>query len=224
MSDVIHISSKYLEELRRGRAKLVALRITIKEVGMATLLTSLTTAIGFLTLYSSRVVPIKDFGLYVSVGVMIAFVLSFLVLPSMFVLIPEPKRAKKRVEQSFWTPLLRKSFLWTIRNQLKIGIISLIILIVSAIGLTSIEVNNFLLEDLKKEDPMNLSFQFFDVNFSGVRPMELAVESKSVDILSVEGLRALDSIERVIVRTYPVELLISPLSAIKRLIGFKWAD
>ncbi|MDC3337973.1 MMPL family transporter [Flavobacteriales bacterium] len=215
MSDVIHISSKYLEELRRGRGKMTALRLTVKEVGVATLLTSVTTAIGFLTLYSSRVVPIKDFGLYVSVGVMIAFVLSFLVLPAMFILIPVPKLAKKRLEHSFWTFYLRKSFLWTIRNQLKIGIISAIILIFSAIGLTSVEVNNFLLEDLKKDDPMNLSFQFFDENFSGVRPMELAVESKSVDILTVEGLRALDSLEQIIVRTYPVDLLISPLTAIK---------
>ena len=142
MSDVIHIVSKYIEELRKGTSKISALKITISEVGMATLLTSITTAVGFLTLYSSRVEPIKDFGLYVAMGVMVTFVLSFLVLPSMFALIPAPRISRKRSEGTFWTKTLRKSFLWTIRNQAKVGWISFAVLVCSVAGMSFIQVNN----------------------------------------------------------------------------------
>tara|TARA_B100001939_G_scaffold91493_1_gene78425 strand:+ start:51 stop:2330 length:2280 start_codon:yes stop_codon:yes gene_type:complete len=217
MSDVIHIVSKYLEELRKGKPKFEALKITIKEVGMATLLTSVTTAVGFLTLYFSRVVPIKDFGVYVAMGVMITFVLSFLVLPSMFALIPTPSRSKKKSEATFWTKVLRRSFLWTIHNQVKVVSISGIILIGSFVGLSALEVNNFLLEDLKENDPLNKSFMFFDEHFSGARPMELSIECKEGSILTPSNLRELDSLERLLVSIYPNESFGSVLTVIKSL-------
>ena len=217
MSDVIHIVSKYLEELRKGKPKFEALKTTIKEVGMATLLTSVTTAVGFLTLYFSRVVPIKDFGVYVAMGVMITFVLSFLVLPSMFALIPTPGRSKKKSEATFWTKVLRRSFLWTIHNQVKVVSISGIILIGSFVGLSALEVNNFLLEDLKENDPLNKSFMFFDEHFSGARPMELSIESNEGSILSPSNLRELDSLERLLVSIYPNESFASVLTVVKSL-------
>lgn len=217
MSDVIHIVSKYLEELRKGKPKFEALKITIKEVGMATLLTSVTTAVGFLTLYFSRVVPIKDFGVYVAMGVMITFVLSFLVLPSMFALIPAPSRSKKKSEATFWTKVLRRSFLWTIHNQVKVVSISGIILIGSFVGLSALEVNNFLLEDLKENDPLNKSFMFFDEHFSGARPMELSIECNEGSILTPSNLRELDSLERLLVSIYPNESFGSVLTVIKSL-------
>ena len=217
MSDVIHIVSKYLEELRKGKPKFEALKTTIKEVGMATLLTSVTTAVGFLTLYFSRVVPIKDFGVYVAMGVMITFVLSFLVLPSMFALIPTPGRSKKKSEATFWTKVLRRSFLWTIHNQVKVVSISGIILIGSFVGLSALEVNNFLLEDLKENDPLNKSFMFFDEHFSGARPIELSIESNEGSILSPSNLRELDSLERLLVSIYPNESFASVLTVVKSL-------
>ena len=197
MSDVIHIVSKYLEELRLGNSKLDSLRVTIREVGLATLLTSVTTAVGFLTLYTSSVVPIQDFGLYVAFGVMIAFILSFMVLPAMFTLSPTPKVSKQKSDSTLWTRLLRKSFVWTLRNPWKVTLAAGVVFIVSLAGMSNIEVNNFLLEDLGDNDPMNQSFIFFDENFSGVRPLEMSVSSEE-SILTVENIRALDSLEKVL--------------------------
>lgn len=61
-SDVIHIMSKYVDELKKGIPKHDAMLITIKEIGLATLFTSVTTAIGFATLITSNVRPIREFG------------------------------------------------------------------------------------------------------------------------------------------------------------------
>ena len=54
--------SKYIDELKKGFSKKDALRVAIKEIGLATFLTSVTTAIGFAALSTSKVIPIKDFG------------------------------------------------------------------------------------------------------------------------------------------------------------------
>lgn len=74
MSDVIHILSRYTTELSHGVEKVKALKITLREVGMATLLTSVTTAVGFLTLLTTSIVPIREFGLYTAISIGLAFV------------------------------------------------------------------------------------------------------------------------------------------------------
>ena len=57
-SDFIHMLSKYIDELRLGHTKREAIWLTMKEIGLATFMTAITTAIGFATL-TSRVIPIQ---------------------------------------------------------------------------------------------------------------------------------------------------------------------
>lgn len=71
MSDAVHILNRYVEELRLGKEKMAAIKITFKEVGMATLFTSLTTALGFITLMMVPIKPMQEFGLYAAIGVIL---------------------------------------------------------------------------------------------------------------------------------------------------------
>ena len=77
MSDVVHILTKYIEELRAGLTRLEALKITLREVGLATFLTSVTTAIGFLTLFTASIRPIREFGLYTAYWCFCSFYTGF---------------------------------------------------------------------------------------------------------------------------------------------------
>ncbi|MDX5422015.1 MAG: MMPL family transporter, partial [Hymenobacteraceae bacterium] len=90
MSDVVHILSRYLTEISQGTSKLRALKLTLREVGMATALTSLTTAVGFLTLLTTAITPIRDFGLYTAISIGLAYVLAFTVLPAILLLNKKP--------------------------------------------------------------------------------------------------------------------------------------
>ena len=109
MSDVVHILSRYYEELRNLASKETAIRRAFKEVGLATFLTTLTTAVGFLTLTTSSVAPIRDFGLYSAAGVGIAYVLAFTLLPSVMVLLPAP-RVRRDGYGLFWNQVLHRQF------------------------------------------------------------------------------------------------------------------
>ena len=68
MSDVIHLVSRYLDARREDQEKLSAIYTAILEVGLATLLTSVTTAIGFFSLLFVNVDPIRDYGLVIGFG------------------------------------------------------------------------------------------------------------------------------------------------------------
>ncbi len=59
----------------------------LKKVGVATLLTSLTTALGFVTLIAVNMEPVQNFGIFTAVGVLLAFVLSILFIPAIFMLL-----------------------------------------------------------------------------------------------------------------------------------------
>jgi len=73
-SDVIHLLSKYIEERRKGEDSEAALQLTVREVGLATLLTSVTTAIGLLSLYISDILPLQQLGIFAGMGVMLVSV------------------------------------------------------------------------------------------------------------------------------------------------------
>lgn len=175
MSDVVHILSRYYEELRNQVAKKIAISRAFKEVGLATFLTTLTTAVGFLTLTTSSIVPIKDFGLYAAAGVAIAYFLAFTLLPAVMVLLPAPK---VRIDGSgvFWNRALHRQFRKVLQRGRWIFMGSVVVLGMAIWGTARIQVNNVLLEDLASDDPFRQEFQFFENEFAGVRPFELAIQ------------------------------------------------
>ena len=73
VADTIHITSKYIDELDKGHDRNAAIRITMKEIGLATFITCITTAIGFASLITNRTAPIQGFGLNAALGVVAAF-------------------------------------------------------------------------------------------------------------------------------------------------------
>jgi len=78
----IHLTSRYREELGAGVAPPAAARRAVMSVGGALVLATITTAVGFLTNVVSPLAPIRDFGLFVAAGVVSAFIVMLLLVPS----------------------------------------------------------------------------------------------------------------------------------------------
>lgn len=217
MSDVVHILSRYLEELRAGNDKLSSLKVTFKQIGIATFLTSLTTGAGFLTLLMSSIGPIRQFGVFTAVGVILAFILAFSLLPAILWLSPAPRIATKGNDQLFWHRRLHRTFLWVLKNRKWVLVGATLIIVGSLAEISTIKVNNYILEDLSEDDPHKQDFYFFERSFSGVRPFEMAVSAKDTNssLLEYEVLLELDKMETYLRDTYKVGALGSPLSMVK---------
>jgi len=211
MSDIVHLLTRYFDELRLGREKLEAIRHAWREVGLATFLTSLTTAVGFLTLLSSPIMPIRDFGLYTAIGVFVAFVLAYTVMPAILLLTRSAAPPVRIQNEPFWNKKLHRLFAWIMRRQRMILFIAIGLALLSGFGASRLRVNNFLLEDLRPDDPLRQEFAFFADNFSGGRPFELAVlpDSSVEDVYDLRVLGALDSLDRYLAHHYGVGSVMS---------------
>ena len=219
MSDVIHLVSRYLDALRISNNKFESLKIAIKEVGSATFLTSLTTAIGFYSLYFVRVQPIQIFGIITGTGVLVAFLLTITLMPALIYLSPSPKYISKAGESHFWKKYLSGWFIKVLKNPKRIIYMSLITVAVSSVGISMIDTNNYLMDDLKEGEPMKDDFNYLDTHYGGVRPFELAVILKDTNrnFWQKDILNEIEKIENYTENIYGAQLKFSLVKTIKLL-------
>jgi uncharacterized protein len=88
VADSIHILVTLFYEMRHGKPKYEAIRESLRVNHQPVFITSLTTAIGFLSLNFSDSPPFQDLGNIVAMGVMAAYVYSVLFLPAMMAILP----------------------------------------------------------------------------------------------------------------------------------------
>ncbi len=216
MSDVIHLVSRYMDALRDGFSKFESIKITVREVGFPTFLTSLTTSIGFFSLYFINVQPVKMFGLIIGIGVLLAFFLSILFLPILFYFFPSPNIIKKRKE-TIWGKFLPKAYEWIMNHKKRVWIASGIFIGFSILGMTLLKSDNLLMDDLKANDPTKADFSYFDKHYGGYRPFELAVNviDTNSTAWSLNVLKELEEVESYVEDTMGVELKTSLVQSLK---------
>ncbi len=212
MSDVVHYFSKYFEELAKGTDKDEIHRLILKEVGFPTFLTLITTVVGFLSLLFSSIKPIRDFGIYTSVGIIIAFILSYTLLPALLVLWSPKKMVALHGHNNKTQSRMRMVLFWIFRNQKTILAVTVIVLALSGWGISRIRVNNILLEDLRDNTKIKQDFNFFDQHYSGVRPFELAITLKdsSKSIWDYEVMQQIQRIDEYLKKEYKTGFMLSP--------------
>jgi len=218
MSDVVHFFSKYFEEVAKGTEKQKIYPLILREVGFPTFLTLITTVVGFLSLLFSSIKPIKDFGIYTSVGIIIAFALTYTLLPALLYFFTPKKLVAVHDHDNRTYNLMRKILFWIFRNQKTIIITTCVIVALSIVGVYKIRVNNILLEDLSDSVKIKQDFIFFDEHYSGVRPLELAVEIKgNKTVWDYEVMQQLNELDEFLKKEYKAGFMYSPAMLTKNI-------
>lgn len=94
-ADSIHVISRYYREIGLGNSGKEAVVRTMKDMNLPVILTSVTTMAGFLSMVTSPIPRLIEFGIFVSFGVFWALVLSLTMLPA-FLTILKPKAKRRR--------------------------------------------------------------------------------------------------------------------------------
>jgi predicted RND superfamily exporter protein len=119
IADCVHILVNYLHKLHQGlerqAAMLESLRINLAPI----FLTTLTTAIGFLSMNFGEIPPFRSLGNMAAMGVTIAFLLSITLLPALMMILPT--RALKSENQSNRLMLNFAEFVIRYQKRLMIG-------------------------------------------------------------------------------------------------------
>lgn len=196
-SDVIHIMTRYIDELRKGLSRPQALRITVKEIGLATLLTSLTTAAGFASLATSRILPIRDFGINAAIGVLIAFFTVIFLTSALLSWFKVEQIVKLGKGQAFWDRSMAWTYQVTKNHSRSIWAISAGLLILCIVGISFVTTNYRIEDNLPRGAKITEDYHFFEDKFAGFRPLELAVFAQNgYQANDYEVLIAIDTVEQ----------------------------
>lgn len=202
-SDVIHIVSKHIDELRKGLSPQAAIKVTIREIGVATFMTSATTAVGFLSLISSRIQPIRDFGINSAIGVMIAYITVIAFTTVILSLLKKEHLVREEREDQSWTRLMQWFYDFTKNQSRAIGIGSLVITVISFIGISQISTNYNITENMPRGSKITEDFLYYQENLTSFRPMEFAaIAQGNYKVSDYEVLREIDKVEQKL-KDYP---------------------
>ncbi len=218
ISDVIHLYTKFLFLKREGKGKMEAIKNTMKDVGLATLLTSITTSIGFATLYFIGVPIVRNFGLVLASGVMITFFITFLAF-SAFLTLSSEKYFSNVIQSDFWRFKLGNAYIFSLRNGKYILGFTMLFIIISIVGLSKIDQKSKLLEDLPEDSPLLAEIEFFDTTIVGMRPFEMGLQLKDPDksFFDRDILLKIDELDQFLQNNYGIQQVISPSMFVKKM-------
>jgi uncharacterized protein len=203
VADTIHITTKYIDELEHGRDRATAMRITLREIGLATFITCITTALGFASLLTNRVQPIQDFGINAAIGVVVAFFVIYGWLWAILPRLEAHQLIKPSKEYAFWGRFMEWTYGFTRRRTRTIIGVAAVLLAVCLIGIAQIHTNYRIKDNLPRGQKLTADFLYFERAFAGFRPLEFAVfpqGGRSAD--DFEVLQQMDTLENYL-RTYP---------------------
>ncbi len=174
----VYFITKYHQECNRKGNKIDAIKYVIKKIGIVTLITNTTTAIGFLVLVSTGIGILSEFGLSAGITIFATFFISIIFLPIVFSYLPMPegRRTKHLNRGAINKVLIYFDFL--IENyRTAIYGITILIVVVSAIGLYKIKANSFMFDDLPNDSKEKKDIAFIEKNFKGTMPLEIVIDT-----------------------------------------------
>ncbi len=219
ITNAIYLLNKYHLEFARTKDKLKAINAVVQKMGLATFLTNLTVAIGFLTLLATDIIVLREFGIVAGINIMVLFLVSLIMIPSIFSWLPVPSEKHLRhLNFPIMGAFLRFVDVMVHRQRPLIYIISAITAILSAIGIWQLRSLSFMVDDVPEQSQVKQDLHFFEEHFSGIMPLEVVVEFKTKKrrpVLDVNNLAKVEEFEQFLDSLSMVSKPVSILSFVK---------
>jgi len=159
-------------------------------------MTSVTTAVGFVSLLTSDVYPIKYFGMFTAFGVMAAMVLSLVLIPASVVAFGLPKARKTRPKREGTDDIALRFGKGLMKHKRLIVAAAIIVVVVSATGATKIWINSSFLEKFERDSDIVLTDAFINERFGGTSTLNVILESADEGVMkSPDVLRLMDEMQ-----------------------------
>ena len=171
----IHMSTRFLQ-LRQNypdKNNLELITLTTNKMFWPILYTVLTTIIAFLSLIFSEIKPIIDFGWMMTLGLLTSFIITFTLLPTLINFVPQKNIYLKENNDSKITSY----FAIIAQNYQKIIFtITGIVIILSFIGISRLEVENSFINYFSKKTEIYKGMKLIDEKLGGTTPLEIILK------------------------------------------------
>ena len=178
VGDSVHVLAVFFRSLEAGRSREEALVGSLGHVGLAILLTSLTTAGGLASLASAGLAPVVHFGIFGPLGVLYAFFFTLVLIPALLALIPLRERAPRTAPRA--SPLdrfLLGSGALATRHPGGVVLGAAALLGVACLGAARLEFSWDPLKWLPQETPFRVATEFIDQKLRGSMSLEIQLET-----------------------------------------------
>jgi len=196
----IHIISEFHDHYKKYKHKAATIRHSINGLFTPMLFTSMTTIAGFLSLALTPIPPVQVFGFFVAFGILVAWLLSLTLNPAIAMLIPDKALRDFGKSDDQRGPLSKlMHFFRNFSYKHNKGVIatSLVVVIVAAIGLTFIEVNDNPVKWFKKSHPIRQADMVMNQHLAGTYMNYLVFEAENDDDLKDPAvLKYIESFQR----------------------------
>ncbi|MEL7001245.1 MAG: efflux RND transporter permease subunit [Bacteroidota bacterium] len=193
----VYLLNKYHQEYEKHGNKMMAISRVVRKIGLVTLITNFTTAIGFLVLASTEITILKEFGIVAGINIMATFIVSIILIPAVFSWLPSPDT--KQMKHLKFRPLdlaLNGMDLLVHRHRAYIYTATLILVVIASIGMYKIQAVSYMVDDIPADSQIRKDLTFFEENFSGIMPLEIVVDTdKRRGAIDLKNLRKISRFE-----------------------------
>lgn len=176
VADSVHIMVTIFNLMRHGMNKNDAIAESLRINLQPVFLTSITTAIGFLSMNFSDAPPFRDVGNMVAMGVIAAFIYSIFFLPALLAVLPLKIKTKEVKRADIHKPCDRLAdFVIRHRTSLFWGMMAAVVVLTS--GMVKIELNDDFIRYFSKRYEVRRASDFVEQNLTGLNIIEYSLDS-----------------------------------------------
>jgi len=170
----LHLYIKKQPSCSKTEATIDMLRNMWKPVAM----TSVTTAVGFISLLTSDVYPIKYFGVFTAFGVLMAMIFSLLLIPAGLVVFGLPRWKQARSDDDIVeNRLLTAIATGVVRHKYLTFAVTIITVVVSLYGMSKVWINSSFLEKFEKDSDIVQTDAFINRHFGGTSTLNVIIDA-----------------------------------------------
>lgn len=213
----IFLINKYQQEVKKHGNQALSLQRVITKIGNATLMTNITTALGFATFIILDSDLLREFGIVASLSILCIFVLSLCIIPIIYSFLPIPKYKHLKHLNKKWMDAFVNWMENVVRNhRIAVYITSITVLVLSIVGIYMIQITGSRIEDLPEDAQFFKDIRFFEKEFDGIMPVEVVVDSKKKNgIAKLSTLRRMDQLSQEIDEVPELSKTVSVVNLVK---------
>ena len=196
----IFLINKYQQEVNEHGNQSRSLEQVVIRIGNASLMTNLTTACGFATFILTESKLLKEFGIIASINIIGIYLISITTIPILYSFMKAPNKKHLRHLKNKTIEKFIKILEHIVQHKkINTYTTSLILIILSIIGIYQINISGSMLDDMPKKQGFFKDIVFFDEQFNGIVPLQIIVDTKRKDgVFKLSTLKRLEKIENVI--------------------------
>lgn len=213
----IYFLNKYHTQYNIYKDREKALLEMVSRMGIVTLFTNLTAAIGFGVFYFTKSQILKEFGLVSGISIIVIFFISLFAIPAIFSFLAAPKeKHTKYLENKYLTQLLLKFEYWVLEHRRFIYSFWIVLLALAAVGMYRLKSVGHIVDDLPKKNTIYSDLKYFESRFKGVMPLEIVIDCKKKQgAVSLPTLKKLDELTQVLSLQPEIAKPLSMVEAVK---------